>query len=89
MDTRKKILNILIEKLQLEIDDVDHVDYSMNLFESEEEEGFGLDSVDALEIVVAVKKEFGVDLKNVQNIESILKSIDTLASYIEEQQQKE
>jgi len=89
MDTRKKILNILIEKLQLEIDDVDHVDYSMNLFESDEEEGFGLDSVDALEIVVAVKKEFGVDLKNVQNIESILKSIDTLASYIEEQQQKE
>ena len=89
MDTRKKIFNILIEKLQLEIDDVDHVDYSMNLFESDEEEGFGLDSVDALEIVVAVKKEFGVDLKNVQNIESILKSIDTLASYIEEQQQKE
>ncbi len=86
MDTRKKILNILIEKLQLEIDDVDHVDYAMNLFESDEEEGFGLDSVDALEIIVAVKKEFGVDLKNVQNIESILKSIDTLASYIEEQQ---
>ena len=58
----------------------------MDLFSSDEEEGFGLDSVDALEIVVAVKNEFGIDLRNVEDIKSILKNIYTLASYIERQQ---
>lgn len=86
MNTREKIVNILVERLSIEIDDMNNVDYDLDLFSSDEEEGFGLDSVDALEIVVGVKSEFGIDLRNVEDIKAILKNINALASYIEEQQ---
>ena len=86
MNTREKIVNILVERLSIEIDDMNNVDYDLDLFSSDEEEGFGLDSVDALEIVVGVKNEFGIDLRNVEDIKAILKNINALASYIEEQQ---
>ncbi len=86
MNIREKIVNILVERLSVEIEDRNNIDYNLDLFSSDEEEGFGLDSVDALEIVVAVKNEFGIDLRNVEDIKSILKNINTLASYIERQQ---
>lgn len=86
MNTREKIVEILVERLSVEIEDRSNIDYDLELFSSDEEEGFGLDSVDALEIVVGVKNEFGIDLRNVGDIKSILKNINTLASYIEKQQ---
>ena len=86
MDTRKKIVRILVEELSVEIDDIDKVDYDMELFSEDEGEGFGLDSVDALELIVAVENDFGIELKNVESMGEILKSINSLSSYIDEQE---
>jgi acyl carrier protein len=45
-------------------------------------EGLGLDSLDAVEIVVLLQRNFGLNIKDAQTGTDILRSIDTLANYI-------
>ena len=45
-------------------------------------EGLGLDSVDALELMVALEKEFGVKLENAEVGRAVLTSVSTLAAFI-------
>ena len=50
-------------------------------------EGLGLDSIDALELGMAVKKEFGIMFSsNPADNKKIFHSVKTLADYIEAQQ---
>ena len=50
-------------------------------------EGLGLDSIDALELGMAVKKEFGITFSsNPADNKKIFHSVKTLADYIEAQQ---
>jgi len=46
--------------------------------------GLGLDSIDALELVVMLDKHHGVKIANVQEGRKALFSIDTLAEFIRE-----
>jgi len=47
-------------------------------------EGLGLDSVDALELMVALEKEFGVKIENQEAGRTALRSVSSLAAFIEE-----
>lgn len=47
---------------------------------------FGLDSLDALELVLAVEKEFKVKIGSSEESRAALASVDTLASYIRSRQ---
>jgi len=50
-------------------------------------EGLGLDSIDALELGMAVKKAFGVTFSsNAEDNRKIFHSVGTLADYVEAQQ---
>ena len=50
-------------------------------------EGLGLDSIDALELGMAVKKAFGVTFSsNPAENKQIFRSVKTLADYVESQQ---
>lgn len=50
-------------------------------------EGLGLDSIDALELGMAVKKVFGVSFSsNPADNRQIFRSVKTLADYVEAQQ---
>ncbi len=51
-------------------------------------EGLGLDSLDAVEIVVLLQRNFGVEVKDMAQGKKIFYSIDTLANYIYENQKK-
>ncbi len=42
----------------------------------------GLDSLDAIEIVVALEKKYKVRLRNINTARQVLKSINTLAGFI-------
>jgi acyl carrier protein len=44
---------------------------------------FGLDSIDAVELVFQLKKHFGVVIKNQNEGRSILQSINTICAFIE------
>lgn len=48
------------------------------------ESPFGLDSLDAVEVVVAVQKTYGARIGNENTSREVLRSISTLATYVRE-----
>ncbi len=74
----------LIEALNLEDITPEDIDSSAPLFG----DGLGLDSIDALEIILVLEKHHGVRIENPGEAKAIFFSIDTLAAYVEEQQKK-
>jgi acyl carrier protein len=51
-------------------------------------EGLGLDSLDAVEIVVILQRNFGLEVKDLENRKDVFYSIDTLAKYVLENRKK-
>ncbi len=47
---------------------------------------YGLDSIDAVELVFQLKKHFGVIIKNQSEGRSILQSVNTICAFIEKRQ---
>ncbi|MDR1747064.1 MAG: phosphopantetheine-binding protein [Tannerella sp.] len=45
-------------------------------------EGLGLDSIDALELIVLLEKNYGIKLKDPNEGKAIFRSIRTMAEYI-------
>jgi len=50
-------------------------------------EGLGLDSLDAVELVILVQKHFGVSIKDMKEGQAAFQSVNTLATYIAEHRQ--
>ncbi len=68
----------LIQALQLEDMSADEIDDDAPLFG----EGLGLDSVDAIELVIFLDNEYGIKIDNVGQSKEIFISIKTLTDYI-------
>jgi acyl carrier protein len=47
-------------------------------------EGLGLDSLDAVEIVVILQRHFGIEMRDMEKGREIFRTINTLANYIYE-----
>jgi len=78
-DLRRKLKELLIERLKFEDMTPDDIPDDEPLFGG----GLGLDSIDALEIVVMLESEFGIKVKNETSARDSFKSISTLANYVE------
>jgi len=48
------------------------------------EDGLGLDSVDSIELVLAIEKEYGVKITDSKNYQTIFATIESLLNYINE-----
>lgn len=70
----------LIEELNLEEITADEIDTEAPLFGT----GLGLDSIDALEIILILEKYYGIKLKNSIEAKPIFYSVRTLAEYIQQ-----
>lgn len=81
---RKKLKEQLVSHLSLEDVDPAKIKDDEILFG----EGLGLDSLDAVEIVVLLQRNFGIEVKDMSEGRKIFYSIDTLANYIYENQKK-
>ena len=51
-------------------------------------DGLGLDSIDALQLVVSMEKTFGVGVPNLETARTALASVNTIHDYIVAQSQK-
>ncbi|MEW5802669.1 MAG: phosphopantetheine-binding protein [bacterium] len=80
-EVRKRVKELLVDNLSLEDIKVQDIRDDELLFG---EEGLGLDSLDAVEIVVLLQRNFGLELKDIDQGRKIFYSIDTLARYIYE-----
>lgn len=68
----------IIEALNLEEVKPEDIDDDAPLFG----EGLGLDSIDALELIVLMEKRYGIKLKDASKGREIFRSIRVMADYI-------
>lgn len=72
----------IIEQLNLEDMEPDEIDEDEPLFG----DGLGLDSIDALELIVLLEKEYGIRIENPKDGQKIFYSVRSLAKYISNHQ---
>ena len=81
MEQLSKDLKLQIkEALNLEELSLEDFDADAPLFG---DEGIGLDSIDVLEIIVLLEKEYGIRLANPKEGKAIFKSVRTIAEYVQ------
>jgi acyl carrier protein len=68
----------IIEVLNLEEMTPEDIDTDSPLFG----EGLGLDSIDALELIVLLEKKYGIRLANPAEGKAIFKSVGTIADFV-------
>ncbi|MBE7548738.1 acyl carrier protein [Candidatus Kuenenia stuttgartiensis] len=78
-DTIQKLKELLVTKLKLKIG-VDQIKEDTLLFGSN---SLGLDSIDVLELIIAIKKEFGVEIMDRETSEQVFTSVGAIARYID------
>lgn len=86
----KQLKEQIIEALNLEEMTPDDIDNEAALFASpaEAEESLGLDSIDALELIVLLEKNYGIRLANPAEGKAIFKNIATIADYVSKNRKK-
>lgn len=78
-DLRQRIKDMLTSELMLEVT-ADEIEDDTALFGPD---GIGLDSVDALQLVVALEKHFSLKIQDQDKAREILKNVASIAQAIE------
>lgn len=83
-ELKSELKNKLIVALNLEGMTVNDINDSDPLFG----DGLGLDSIDALELIVMMDKDYGIKIIDPKEGKTIFSSIETMAAYIHEHRTK-
>jgi len=75
-----KVKQLIIDSLRIEGMSPEEIDTDAPLFG----EGLGLDSIDALQLVVAMEKDFGVVVADAATGTRVFRSVRSMAEYIAE-----
>ena len=81
-ELRNTIKEMMVENLMLRVTK-DEIADDLPLFGPE---GLGLDSIDALELVVSLEKKFGVSVPNSEVAQKALATVNSIAEYVTAQQ---
>ena len=79
MNVKEKLKAALVEELKLEDIRPEDIRDDAPLFG----EGLGLDSLDAIELVVLVQRNFGLIMQDQEEARKAFASVNTLTAYIE------
>jgi len=82
-ETRKLILEIL------NIEDVEPEEISTNISLLSGENTITIDSIDVLEVVVAIQKKFQVSIRDQNHARLIVNTVDSIAEFIQTQYQEQ
>lgn len=83
-ELRQELKEKIVEQLNLEDVSVEEIADDDSLFG----DGLGLDSIDALELIVMLDKDYGIRLSDPKEGKKIFESIEVMAKYIEENRTK-
>ncbi len=76
---KQELKSKIIKVLNLEDINIEDVNDNDSLFG----DGLGLDSIDALELIVLLDKDYGIKLVDPKEGKNIFQSIETMATYID------
>ena len=77
-DLKQRVKRMIVDRLRLDVEP-EQIDDGAPLFG----EGLALDSVDVLELVVGVEKEFGVVIEDAEEGRNVFQSIEAMVAYIQ------
>ncbi|MEO2061600.1 MAG: phosphopantetheine-binding protein [Christiangramia sp.] len=83
-DLHKELKENIIDQLNLEDLQPSDIENDEPLFG----DGLGLDSIDALELIVLLEKDYGIKLSDPQQGKEIFASVNTMAEFIEKNRTK-
>lgn len=78
VELRQQLKELIVQTLRFEGLTTDRLADDTPLFG----EGLGLDSVDALELVVALEKTYGLTIRSHEVDKSVFSSVDSLAKFV-------
>jgi acyl carrier protein len=84
-EIRKALKEMIVKDLSLEDINPEDIKDDEVLFG----DGLGLDSLDAVEIVVLLQRNFGLEVKTMEQGREIFYSIDTIANYVYDNRKKD
>ena len=85
MELKEELKGKMIEALNLEDIVITDLEDDAPLFG---EEGLGLDSIDALELIVLLEKKYGIKISEKKKKKNIFKSVNVMADYVEKNRKK-
>lgn len=78
-ELKDKLKKDIVTYLNLEDINPENIDDNEPLFG----QGVGLDSIDALELIVLLEKNYGVKIENAEEGKKVFESVATMAAFIE------
>lgn len=78
-ETEKKLRRVMVEDLRLEGIRPEDMDVNAPLFSPD---GIGLDSLDAVELVMLIEKHFGLRIADANEARKVFTSIASVTDYI-------
>ena len=79
-DIKLEVRKLILETLN--IDDIQPEEISNNISLLSGENTITIDSIDVLEVVVAIQKNFNVKIRDQNNARLIVNTVDTIAEFI-------
>ncbi len=79
-DLKNEIKTLIIENCELDIE-VNDIDDDLPLFERKSE--LELDSIDALQISIAIQNTYGIAIRDSKEMRRVMQSINTFADFLQ------